>query len=219
VPGNASGHDRRKSSNQRETPNRAQGRSSSAVNEGLPPDRANGPVGGVLRLQPLAGNRASTKVLQRAVGFEFEDQTWTVLKMQQGKTGLRDPTSWDPRHWWFGGRAAPPGSEKTDEEKAEEKYGGKNVYQSGAGNHVNNVVGAYDLQTGLKKGTLHDGTGYKVEPDGRYSDVGVTNRMDLEIVTDPFPETEAAKRSSRRASPTCARIAVTDDDDSVSAWH
>jgi hypothetical protein len=132
--------------------------------------------------------------VRRAVGFEFEDQTWTVLKLQNGKRALRDPTSWKPGHWWFGGATAAPGSEKTPEEKAEEKYKGENVFQAQSSKgHINGLVGPFDLQTGPKKGTLHQGKDYKIEPDGPYADLGATNRMDLEIVTEPFPETEAGE--------------------------
>ena len=131
--------------------------------------------------------------IQRAVGFEFEDPTWTVFKVQPGRT-FRDPES---AHWynpgsWSLGKIAEPGSEKTDEDRSEEKYTGKNIWAGdGSGDaHINTKVGKFNLQTGPKKGTLHQGTDYKIEPDGPYSDLGdVTNRMDLEIVTEPFPET------------------------------
>lgn len=155
--------------------------------------------------------------IQRAVGFEFEDPTWTVFKLQPGLP-FRDPNEsfgsrWSkagglkgmfskgifsrtPGKFWkklfHQGNVAEPGSEKTDEEQQVEKYTGENVYQkAGGGSHINERVGEFNLQTGPKKGTLHQGKHYVVEPDGPYSENGVTNRMDLEIVTEPFPETEA----------------------------
>ena len=149
------------------------------------------------RITADKGQKASRKpagdTIQRAVGFEFEDPTWSVFKLQGGRT-FRNPASvkWYNPMSWSRGHVAPPNSEKTDEEKKEEKYKGKNIWQ-GEGNanaHINTKVGQFNLQTGPKKGTLHQGTDYKIEPDGPYSDIGgVTNRMDLEIVTEPFPET------------------------------
>lgn len=133
-------------------------------------------------LTHVVQQRGHGAAVQRAVGFEFEDQTWTVLTLQPGKP-FRKPG-------WFGGKPAPPGSEKTAEETAEEKYTGKNIWAGAdSGGHINNLVGGFNLQTAPKKGLLHKGKHYAIEPDGPYTEHGVANRMDLEIVTEPFPET------------------------------
>jgi hypothetical protein len=148
--------------------------------------------------------RGEASVVQRAVGFEFEDPTWTVLKLKPGWT-LRDPNTvywYNPTSWssykdftwsslnpftWSWGNAAP-----AEASTGPSKYSGKNIWQSdeAQGDHIDARVGPFNLQTGPKKGTLHAGPGYNIEPDGPYNDVGsVTNRMDLEVVTKPFPET------------------------------
>lgn len=129
------------------------------------------PIGEVRRSAPAA--------VQRAVGFEFEDQTWTVFEVQPGRD-FRTSNEIE------GGEIAAPASEKN----GEEEYKGVNIWKApGGGSHINERVGRFNLRTAPKKGALHEGKGYKIEPDGPYSDHGVTNRMDLEIVTDPFPET------------------------------
>jgi len=147
----------------------------------------------LLHLQRTAGNGSVSQLLasartepvvQRAVGFEFEDPSWTVFKLQPGRT-FRQPGS-----WFSWGNVAPGEAEKTPEERSQEKYPGKNVYQGKGGNHINGRVGDFNLQTGPKKGALHAGKGFDAEPDGPYSENGVTNRMDLEFVTKPFPETQ-----------------------------
>ena len=140
----------------------------------------------------IARQHQGDGVIQRAVGFEFEDPTWTVFKLQPGRT-FRDPDSvkWYNPMSWSMGKVAQPGSEKTDEEEKEAQYTGKNIWhtEENADQHINKKVGQFNLQTGPKKGTLHQGVDYKIEPDGPYTEDGVTNRMDLEIVTEPFPET------------------------------
>lgn len=187
------------------------------------------PVAPVLRLQSAIGNRASAELfrsgstrlkaylasprlarplpaaapgrgparplpagpgesVQRAVGFEFEDQTWTVFQLQPGR---QFRTSEDVA----GGIAEPPGSES----KGKEKYKGANIFAGPAGNHINQRVGQFNLRTAPKKGALHSGKGYKIEPDGPYTDYGVSNRMDLEIVTDPFPETGSGLKALTEA--------------------
>ncbi|MFN2504800.1 MAG: DUF4157 domain-containing protein, partial [Acidimicrobiales bacterium] len=132
--------------------------------------------------------------VRRAVGFEFEDGSWTVLKLQTGYNWLRDPTSYRLGHWLGGGKIAAPGSEKTDEERNEEEYTGENIFAQPAAGHINNLVGQFNLQSGPKKGALHEGLGYRIEPDGPYTQGGYSNVMDLEIVTEPFPETEQGEQ-------------------------
>jgi hypothetical protein len=140
-----------------------------------------------------SGDRAS-RIVRRAVGFEFEDGSWSTFKLQPGSWLRHPPSLLNPFTWGWGsvkgGTVAPPGSEKTDDEKAVDVLPGKNIWAGAGGNHINSFLGDYNLQTAPKKGKLHKGVGYRIEPDGPYTTAGYTNRMDLEIVTSPFPETE-----------------------------
>jgi hypothetical protein len=140
-------------------------------------------VSDLLGLQATIGNQAVSRLVQRAVGFEFEDPSWTVFSEQSGKQ-FRTPYMLE---WLLGGyfdTIAPPHVPRND------KYKGENVYQS-AGAHINNKVGKFNLESPVKKGAIHQGVDYRIEPDGPYAENGVTNRMDLEFVTEPFPEDEA----------------------------
>jgi len=137
------------------------------------------------------GGNLRRQTIQRAVGFEFEDPLWTIAQVQSGRS-FRKPTGFGSA--FSSGHIAEPGSEKSDEELAVEKYTGINAWQeSDSGTHINSKFGKFNLQTGPKKGTLHQGKDYVIEPDGPYDTDGLTNRMDLEIVTEPFPETEAGQ--------------------------
>jgi hypothetical protein len=123
----------------------------------------------------------ASRIVRRAVGFEFEDETWSVFQLQPGRT-LRNPEVFN----WSSGKVAAPGSEK----EGEEEFTGKNVWSSGeSGAHVNSILGQFNLRTAPKKGRLHSGTGYAIEPDGPYVVNSMADRMDLEFVTSPFPET------------------------------
>lgn len=144
---------------------------------------------------------ADSPKVRRAVGFEFEDPTWTVFKLQNGRS-FRDPASvhwYNPKSWSKGHLAPSEDVSPHDEDGAE--YEGRDIMWEAAGDdpHINNKVTAFNLATGPKKGTLHDGPGYDIEPDGPYDEVGVTGRMDLEVVTDPFPETPEGREALEAA--------------------
>jgi hypothetical protein len=138
-------------------------------------------------VQQRDGHAART--LRRAVGFEFEDGSWSTFQLQPG-SWLRNPAGWG----WnmvYGGNVAAPGTEKSDDDRLADQFTGKNIWSDGAGGgHINSVLGPFNLQTAPKKGKLHQGNGYAIEPDGPNTTAGYSNRMDLEIVTDPYPETE-----------------------------
>ncbi len=100
-----------------------------------------------LQRKPISSHPVAT--IQRAVGFEFEDDSWSTWATQPGK---------DYRPFFSGSPAARPTSKSA--------FPGANIYDKSGSDHVNDLVGRYNLESAGKKGTLHQGPHYKIEPDG-----------------------------------------------------
>ena len=66
------------------------------------------------------------EIIQRDVGFEFEDLSWTVMSLQSGRSSLRNPNNFFKTRR----RTSPLTDQKTDEEEAAESHGtGTNLYK------------------------------------------------------------------------------------------
>jgi hypothetical protein len=135
-------------------------------------------------------------VIQRAVGFEFEDGEWASYQVKAGASFRRhlrwyNPRSWYDRVWTPSGTNS--GTDR-EEEKEVEQLGGVNVYAKPhtPETSANAKVEEYNLEVATKKGNLHSGKGYEIQPDGPYNDEPWgTGRTDIEFVTDPFEENES----------------------------
>ena len=152
------------------------------------------------------------EIIQRDVGFEFEDLSWTVMSLQSGRSSLRNPNNFFKTRR----RTSPLTDQKTDEEEAAESHGtGTNLYKMNSTDerqqlselstnpdkqpqHVNFQAGNFGLETAQKKMVIHQGTNFDIETDGPYSDNGLTNRMDMEIVTKPFPENQRGLKAFQK---------------------
>lgn len=140
----------------------------------------NGPLKAEENTANASGSNALVlqPIVQRAVGFEFEDGNWTSFAVQTGKK-FRKPFGVE--------NYLPLKYDTAPAPVTNDKSPGTNIYAREESSHINQHLGAYNLETAAKKGEIHTGKNYKIEPDGPYE----SGRMDIEFVTKPFEETES----------------------------
>ena len=92
--------------------------------------------------------RHAARTVRRAVGFEFEDGSWSAFQLQPG-SWLRNPWTWG---WAYSGKVAPPGTEKSDEERVVDQFTGKNIWAQAGGSHINAAARRVQPADGAEEG-------------------------------------------------------------------